>query len=819
MIKGEANDMSQIAEVEEKLVCYHCGDECPDDSIAIDDKHFCCHGCQTVFEILQDNNLCAYYDLNDNAGISLKAKNFEGKYSYLDERDIVAQLLDYQSGELSKVTFYVPDVHCSSCVWLLENFNKIRKGVISSRLNFIKKELSLSYNPIEVSLKEIVELLATLGYEPLLNLESSDKPQQKNNAQRSLILKIGVVGFCMGNIMMMSFPEYFHLDLKNSIDATYQKFFLYFNFMLSLPVFFYGAYDYLNGAWISIKENFKKTTDVFSVDIPIAVAIITLYGRSVYETFFNHTAGYYDSMAGLVFFLLVGKWMQQITYNYLSFERNYKSYFPLAVKVLRGNVESFMNVMELKKGDTIYIHHQELIPADAIISKGKGMIDYSFVTGESDPVSKNVGEVLYAGGRQKGERLELIVQKPVSQSYLTQLWNNEAFMKEKVMPTTELANLFSKYFTAITFTIATVAGVYWAFFEPSLFWNSVTAVLMVACPCALTLSMPFTMSTTMAIFGRNKFYVKNQGVIQLLNEVNEIAFDKTGTLTESNSEKVNFVGSELSEFEQKLVKTLTMQSAHPLSKMIANSLIIKDFKTFSIDYFQEFQGEGLEASIAGNLVRLGKAGFIQSALNQEVKHTHSFLEINGILIGYFVVETIYRKNWQTILTNLSKNFRLFILSGDNDADKEKLVPYFNENAVYFKQKPQDKLNFINQEQQKGNHVLMIGDGLNDAGALRQSNVGIAISEDIKVFSPACDAILDASKFGQLADFLKFSRTSLNIVKASFVLSLVYNFIGIGWAVTGELSPVLAAIFMPLSSISVVLFAVGLTHLFAYFRKL
>lgn len=808
-----------LAEVDEKLLCYHCGDECLDDSIAIEDKYFCCHGCQTVFEILKDNNLCTYYELNHNAGISLKAKNFEGKYSYLKERDIETQLLDYQSESLNKVTFYVPTVHCSSCVWLLENFNKVRKGVISSRLNFIKKELSLSYNPVEVSLKEIVELLATLGYVPLLNLESAGKPQKKNATQRNLILKIGVVGFCMGNIMMMSFPEYFHLDLENSIDANYQKFFLYFNFILSLPVFFYGASDYLNGAWISFKENIKKTTNVFSVDIPIAVAIITLYGRSVYETFVNDSAGYYDSLAGLVFFLLVGKWMQQITYNYLSFERNYKSYFPLAVKVLRGNVESFMNVMELKKGDTIYIHHQELIPADTIVLKGKGIIDYSFVTGESDPVSKNVGDVLYAGGRQKGECLELIVQKPVSQSYLTQLWNNEAFSKEKVMPTTELANLFSKYFTAITFTIAIIAGLYWAIFQPSLLWNSITAVLMVACPCALTLSMPFTMSTTMTIFGRNKFYVKNQGVIQLLNEVNEIIFDKTGTLTRSNSENLIFIGSELSEFEMKLVKTLTIQSTHPLSKIITNSLKIKDFNALPIDYFQEFQGEGIESCITGNLVRLGKGGFIKSALNKEVKHTHSFLEINGILIGYFVMETIYRKNWQTILIDLNKRFKLYILSGDNDGDRDKLAPHFKKNAIHFKQKPQDKLNFIYDEQQKGNHVLMIGDGLNDAGALRQSNVGIAISEDIKVFSPACDAILDAAKFEQLADFLKFSKTSLNIVKASFILSLVYNFIGIGWAVTGELSPVLAAIFMPLSSISVVLFAVGLTHLFAYFKKL
>jgi P-type Cu+ transporter len=813
--------MNQLMEVDKKLVCYHCGDECGNESISIEEKHFCCHGCKTVFEILQDNNLCGYYDLNQNAGVSLKAKNFEGKYAFLDERDIVAQLLDYQSDELSKVTFYIPAIHCSSCVWLLENFNKIRKGVFTSRLNFIKKELSLSYNAVEVSLKEIVELLATLGYEPLLNLESADKPKQKNTAQRSLILKIGVVGFCMGNIMMMSFPEYFHLDLKNSVDVTYQKFFLYFNFVLSLPVFFYGAYDYLNGAWMSIKENFKKTTNVFSVDIPIAVAIITLYARSVFETFVNNSAGYYDSLAGLVFFLLVGKWMQQITYNYLSFERNYKSYFPLAVKVLRDNSEQFLNVMQLKKGDTIYIHHQELIPADAVISKGKAMIDYSFVTGETDPVSKNIGDMIYAGGRQKGERLELLVQKPVSQSYLTQLWNNEAFLKEKTMPTTELANMFSKYFTVITFTIASLSGVYWFFYEPSLLWNSITAVLMVACPCALTLSMPFTMSATMAIFGRNKFYVKNQGVIQLLNEVNEIVFDKTGTLTESNSaeQKVNFVGSELSVFEQKLVKKICSQSTHPLSKMIADSINLSGFEHLKIDYFQEFQGEGIEASIAGNFVRVGKADFVQTNTNQPINHTHALLEINGIYCGYFIIETVYRKNWKSILSNLGKKYNLFLLSGDNDADRLKLTPFFKQNALFFKQKPQDKLNFIDRQQSEGNHVLMVGDGLNDAGALRQSDVGIAISEDIKVFSPACDAILDASKFGQLGDFLQFSKTALNIVKASFVLSLVYNFIGIGWAVTGQLSPVLAAIFMPLSSISVVLFAVGLTNLFAYFRKL
>lgn len=805
-----------ISSTETQVKCYHCGDDCPDESILSEDKHFCCQGCRTVYEILEENNLCTYYDLNQNAGVSLKSGDHKGKFDYLDQAEIVTQLLDYQSDTVSKITLYIPAVHCSSCVWLLENFHKIKKGVVSSRLNFLKKELSLSFDSRQVSLKEIAGLLTTLGYEPQISLQSREKSTVKNNVQRNLILRIGVVGFCTGNIMLMSFPEYFHLDLQNKVDSTYQGFFLYFNFILALPVFFYGASDYFKSAWISIREYFKNTDSVFSVDIPIALGITALFGRSVYETFANHSAGYYDSLAGLVFFLLTGRWIQQVTYNYLSFERNYKSYFPLAVKTLRDQKEQFINVSQLEKGDIILIHHQELIPADAILSSGKGLIDYSFVSGETDPQSRRPGDLIYAGGRQKGGQLQLVVQKPVSQSYLTQLWNNQAFKEEKVMPTTELANAFSKYFTVITLLIATITGIYWYINNPEVMLNSVTAVLMVACPCALTLSMPFTMGTTMGIFGRNKFYVKNQGVIQLLNEIDGIVFDKTGTLTRNNSEKIIFKGKPLTENEKNLVAHLCSASAHPLSQMIARDLGQQEKLT--TDYFKETEGQGIEGRIDGHLIRLGKRGFIEVPdLDPLVRHTHSYLSIDGMLCGCFVAEPVFRPHWQKVIKKLSRSFKLFLLSGDNDAEKDKLQPCFDQHSVKFHQTPQDKLDFIRQKQEENMHILMIGDGLNDAGALRQSHVGIAISEDVKVFTPACDAILDASVFDRLNDFLGFSKTAINIVKASFILSLVYNFIGIGWAVSGQLSPVMAAIFMPLSSISVVLFATGLTHLFAWLK--
>lgn len=796
---------------ETKIACYHCGDDCADSPIVLEDKHFCCHGCKTVYEILQDNNLCSYYDLNQHAGISLKSAGFNGKFDYLADEKIQNQLLDFQSAGINKITLYIPAIHCSSCVWLLENFNKIQAGVFTARLNFLRKELSLSYDPSKVNLQTIVELLATLGYEPLINLQSAEQQPKQNKVQRRLILQIGVVGFCMGNIMLLSFPEYFKLDLNNLVDATYQRFFLYLNFILSLPVFFFGAADYLKGAIVSLKENFRNKTSVLSVDIPIALGISALFVRSTFETFVNHSAGYWDSLAGLVFFLLTGKWVQQITYNYLSFERNYKSYFPLAVKVRNG----YKNVSELQKGDIVEIHHQELIPADSLLLSERAYIDYSFVTGESEPIKKEQGDLIYAGGRLIGEKVNLTVQKQVSQSYLTELWNNDAFKKEKKTATIDLANAFSKYFTYTTLVIALLTGMYWYDVQPDLVWKSVTAVLMVACPCALTLSMPFTMNTTMGIFGRNKFFVKNQMVVQLLTEINEVVFDKTGTLTENKNGQLHFEDGNLSENEKGWVSQLAAQSVHPLSKMIYQYL---GLGKGNISYFDEIKGMGIEGVVDGNFIRLGNAAFI--GLNTINRHSSQvYVEINREYRGYFTIKSTYRKNWKEVLRKLRKNFKMALVSGDNEEEKEKLKPFFDANRLLFNQKPQDKLNFIRREQESGRHVLMIGDGLNDAGALRQSNVGIALSEDVQAFSPACDAILDASEFDKLIDFLGFSKTALNIVKASFVLSLVYNFIGIGWAVSGSLSPVMAAIFMPLSSLSVVLFAVGMTYLFARLKKL
>ena len=802
--------------VEEKVLvkCFHCDAPCDDEIITLDDKPFCCTGCKTVYEILQENGLCTYYDLNENAGVSLKARNWHGEYDYLSEPDIEKQLLDFRSDTLAKVTLFIPAVHCSSCVWLLENLSKVKSGVLSTRLNFIKKQLFISYDPARVSLRELVELLATLGYAPLINLESAGKQPKSNREQHRLLLRIGVTGFCFGNIMLLSFPEYLSLDLRSHVDASYQKFFLYLNFILALPVFFYGAAGFLGGAWRSLKENLKGTTRVLSVDIPIAMGISALFIRSTYETFVHQTSGYWDSLAGLVLFLLVGKWLQQVTYNYLSFEHDYRSYFPLATRV-KG--KGFKNVAELKPADIIEIHHQELVPADAQLLSDHALVDYSFVSGESAPVEIRKGDHVFAGGRQLGPKVELEVQKEVSRSYLTELWNNEAFQKDKTSRTSNFANLFSKYFTYAAIGIAALTGLYWHFHNPDLVWVTMTAVLMVACPCALTLAMPFAMNTAMSILGKNRFFVKNQNVIQLLSEVDTIAFDKTGTLTEAKSGQVKFSEGTLTDEEKSWVEAAAASSVHPLSKLIAGYL--KAYaRAGEVTRFHETKGRGIEAEVNGQWIRLGSADFL--GLPHIPKESGQVLvEINGTYRGLFSVKSKFRQGWEAVLEKLSLPHRLALISGDNNRDRMVLSPYFREGDMHFGMKPQDKLNFVKNHQEKGRKILMIGDGLNDAGALRQAHVGVALSEDINAFSPACDVILDARQFNRIDDFVAFSRIAMNVVIAAFALSVLYNIVGVGLAMSGHLSPLYAAVFMPLSSMSVVLFAVGCTWLFAKLKKL
>jgi Cu+-exporting ATPase len=793
-----------------EIKCFHCGDDCKDESLSIDDKSFCCIGCKTVYEMLNRKQLCDYYSLETAPGISPKNLPVR-KFDYLDDPETVQKLVDFRNDKISSITFYIPQMHCSSCIWLLENLYKLNSHVSQSSVNFLKKELSVKYFHSKISLRELVELLASIGYEPLIQLDSTEEKKDVN--RKHLYYKIGIAAFCFGNIMLLSFPEYLSIDIN---DSYYRTIFGYLNLILALPVFFYSASEYFGSAYKGLKKK------IINIDFPISLGIIVLFVRSFIEVLVYNGAGYFDSMSGLVFFLLIGKLFQEKTYETLNFERSYKSYFPLGVTVKNGNEETSVPVSKLKVGSRIIIRNNEIIPADAILFKGNGNIDYSFVTGESAPVEKVLGELVYAGGRQIGSAVELEVVKEVSQSYLTQLWNHESFNKKDESYFTTISNIVSKYFTAAVLIIAAVSALFWLQTSVHTAINVFTAVLIVACPCALALSTPFTFGNTVRIFGRNKFYLKDSSVVEHLAKINSIVFDKTGTITKAGEGEVNFTGDWLDDFKKQMIKSLVKNSTHPLSAAIYNSL--QKYDEPEISEFREYSGQGIEGIVLGNRIKLGSVSFVDDSLANYkptlIENPRVYVSFNERTYGYFEINNNYREGIESIVKVLSKDYKLSVLSGDNEGEKIRLHMIFGDNAdLQFRQSPNDKLAYIEKMQARAENVLMIGDGLNDAGALKKSNIGIAVTENISSFSPACDAILDAEKLSLLPKLIKFSKTSVRIIIASFIISFLYNAIGLTFAIEGALSPLIAAVLMPLSSISVVLFATLTTNFIAGKRGL
>lgn len=798
MVKTEEN------KIEIELKCFHCGENCSSADINIGDKVFCCSGCRTVYEILDQNDLCDYYSIDDNPGIT-QNKSSHRNYDFLNDADLKKTLIDFTNGEITSTTFSIPQMHCSSCIWILENLQKLNKGVLTSEVNFLKKTLRLQYSEKETSLKDVVELLDSIGYEPDFNFaeKQSNKLEEEN---KKLYYRIGVAGFAFGNIMLLSFPEY--LGVSSAEGESVNWLFNYLNLLLALPVVFYSASLYFESAIKGLRNK------IVNIDVPIALGVTTIFLRSAYEILSNTGAGYFDSLAALVFLLLVGRLFQNKTYDALNFERNYKSYFPIAVHIIKSGKETTIPVSNIKLKDRLIIKNNELIPADSVLIKGIASIDYSFVTGESAPVEKATGDIIYAGGRQIGGIIEVDVVKEVSQSYLTQLWNNKIFDKKYNSDLDTITNTVSKYFTFVIISIAVLSSIYWLITDSNLAVYAFTSVLIIACPCALALSTPFTLGNALRILGKNKLYLKNTSVIEKLAKIDSIVFDKTGTLTVVGDSQIEFSGNELSADEKSMVKSLVRNSSHPLSRKIYSLFENADiFDTFN---FEETAGKGISARINDVIVKIGSGIFVEDNKEQisgTSINTRVFLEIDGLQKGFFVVKNIYRSGFEKIINALKKNYKMALLSGDSDGEKETLEKMFPAGTeLKFKQDPFQKLDFIQSLKNKGESILMFGDGLNDAGALQQSDVGISVAENINNFSPASDGILEAEKFDIISKVLHFAKTSRNIIVTSFIISFFYNLIGLSFAVTGTLSPVIAAILMPLSSISVVVFTTLATNI-------
>ncbi len=781
------------------LFCDHCSDEVLNRNVhTYEGKAFCCNGCMVVYQLLEENGMGAFYKLEEKSGV--RPKNVqEHKYDFLEVEEIRAKFIDFEDENYIKITLFLPEIHCSSCIYLLENLPRILPAVTSCQVAFIQREALITFRKNELKLSELALFLNKIGYAP----NFGNRKEQNKKSNKIFLYKLGLAGFAFGSIMLWSFPEYLGMG---DVDATFRNLTSYLSFFISIPVLVFSASDYFISAYKAVRSK------ALNLDVPITIGIIALYLQSMYAIFTNQGSGYMDSFAGFIFFLLIGKWFQSRTYESLSFERDYTSYFPVAITRISERKEEIVEIEKIKAGETILIRNEEVIPCDSILESEKAKIDYSFVTGESTPIYKVKGDFIYAGGKLLGQKVHLKAEKSSNRSLLTQLWNDVKL--EKFKPTRyKFQDVVSKYFIGVLFVVASLSAIAWLFIDPSRITEIIVAVLIVACPCALALSSPFTYGNIMKLMGRKGLYLKNTMIIERMEEITDIVFDKTGTLTESIHLQVNQFGDELNLEEKNKLFSLANSSTHPLSRAVVQFFKSQNiYADLDISHFEENAGLGLKGKIDGEEIVLGSHSFIygEKVISNE---TETYFKI-GTKAGKFTFHSELRPGIKQLIGNL-KNYTIHILSGDKDKDKELMESIVGSaKNIHFNQSPKDKLEYILDLQITGKKVLMVGDGLNDAGALGLSDVGIAVSEDIFRFTPSSDAIIQANKLYELNTFMELSQYAKKALKICLGFSLTYNFIGLMFATMGALTPLVAAIIMPLSSITIV----GLSTFLVYMKS-
>ncbi|MBU6324274.1 MAG: heavy metal translocating P-type ATPase metal-binding domain-containing protein [Bacteroidetes bacterium] len=784
-----------------ETVCQHCGAEASGYPVSADGLQFCCNGCETVFHILKDHNLCDYYRFEAHPGVR-KAKV---ELPSDDELQVIAtEFTTYRDDQRQLCTLEIPEMHCASCVWLLEKLPALLQGVYSARVDFVKKKLDVAFNPAITGFPALVRVLDSLGYTPSL-IPGAARSDAK--AKGRTILKLAVAGFAFGNIMLFSFPEYLGLT-----DAAFKFLFSWLNVALSLPVVFFSAGHYFSKSLKSLKAR------EVSVDVPLALGLSALWLRSVYEVISATGPGYFDSLTGLVFFLLIGTWLQERTWEAIRFDRSAERFFPLSALRVKDGKTHAVRVFDLIPGDRVQVHHGTLIPGDGILMSHSALVDYSYVTGESTPVYKVAGEMLYAGGRSVQGMLEFEVVRPFTESRLQQMWSNASEKGRPASRISRFASQVSIWFTLGTLSLALITLLLWWPVNPSKALFAATAVLMVACPCALAIASPFAFSNASRILGRRGFFLRNPDIVETLASVNHLVFDKTGTLTDPNEASLEWTGPVPDQSLKSLIRSAAIASTHPVSRVLAAACSAAPL--VNPELFEEHSGQGIRMVHGGQELRIGRKDWALKLPSREAEPMHeraeTYISLNGRVVATFITHNRLRKGAAEMLEQFKPVYRMSLLSGDSPKDHaylEEQVPGVFD-SMQFRQDPSMKVEALRQLESKGDKVMMLGDGLNDAGALKAGHAGIVLAQDMTQFTPASSGILLQESLEQLPRLMRFARNTARAGRESFYISLLYNAVGLYFAATAQLSPLFAAVLMPVSSISVALFAVWRTRRFA-----
>jgi Cu2+-exporting ATPase len=796
--------------------CFHCGlpIAAGDDYHArLDEaeRHFCCFGCQSVCSAIYQAGLQGFYQRTPE-GLLLAPPPEPPKDVEIYDFDEVQREFATSSGELRDIHLLVEGIHCAACVWLIERGLQRVPGVLSANVNLAAKRLHLRWDNSRSKLSDVIHALARIGYSAVpYDPESAEGVMKKAN--RAMLYRLFFAGFAMMNMMWISIALY-----SGANQDEFRQFFHWMGLVLATPTLLYSAWPFYRGAFGGLRGG------RLTMDLPIAIGLSVTYAYSLYVTVTRSTVGevYFDTVTNLTFVILIGRYLEgMFRHQAVSATRRLMELQPRVATVMRDGQEQMTPIRGVKLGDQVLIKPGYKVPVDGIVLEGRSAVDESMLSGESAPVNKSVGAQVSAGTVNTDGALLVEVRASLQDTVLSKIIRLVEEAQSSKAPIQRLADTIVPWFILVTLICATLTFFIWNARDFEIALMAATSVLIITCPCALGMATPMSIAVASGLGAKYGILVKNGLVLETLSKVTHFVFDKTGTLTEGRMSVAQLhVAAGVTEQEVlRNAAAVERYSEHSVAKAIVAEADARQmqYRDVAVEGFRAVPGLGVEASIAGQAILLGSAEWLARhdlTLDAGLQaHAHVLeaqavscvhIAANGTHVAVLALADKLRGDAQQLIDELrAAGISLTLLSGDRKPVAEAVARQLGGMEVIAEVLPQDKDQVIRRLQEGGAIVAMVGDGINDAPALIRADVGIALGSGTDVSVESADIVLMHNELDKVRLATLLSRRTLRTIKQNIGLSFIYNAIMVPLAMMAKVSPLVAAITMPISSLVVI----------------
>ncbi len=802
--------------------CYHCGLPAPDSTFAAEvggaQRDFCCFACQTVCETIHQSGLQDFYQkTNDAQPLAPPPRSLntavEAQFKGYDSDAVQSEYMD-DLGDHRALDLLVEGIHCAACVWLIERSLSRSAGIVKAEVNLTARRLHIEWDNREIALSQIMQTLANIGYAAVpYEVDAAEGAMARRN--RGLLYRMAFAGFAAMNMMWIAIALYTGAD-----EGVFREWFHWIGFAIATPTLFYSGFPFLRNAFLGLRHGH------LTMDLPISIGALVTYCYSTYVMLSGSDVGdvYFDTVVNFLFVILIGRYLEAMSKREaLSATRRLFALQPKLATVMTAGEPMSVPISAVKIGDAILVRPGEKIPVDGILLKGQSGVDESMLSGESLAVLKQVGDKVVAGSVNGEGAFTVQTEQVLRNTVLAKIVDLMESAQASKAPIQSTADKIVPWFVMITLTLAALTFWYWFAIdsvgdaEKALL--AAVSVLIITCPCALGLATPMAIAVAAGVGAKQGLLIKQGAVLEYLSKVTQFVFDKTGTLTQGKLTVAKVYAVEKWDENSviQLAASVEQQSEHAVAQAIVQAAQAKTMVLTEALDFQSFPGQGVIAQVSGDAIQIGTQAWLQAqnvvisdtvvtqCVGWEQQGVSCVLVVQqGKVIGVLgLVDTLREDAAETLAALRQDGVSIHVISGDKEAVVSAITQNLGELSMQAEVLPQDKSAAVSVLQQQGEIVAMVGDGVNDAPALVQADVGIALASGTDVSVESADIVLNQSRLHKVLEARKLARQTLRTIKQNIGLSITYNVIMVPLAMMGLVSPLVAALTMPISSLLVI----------------